>query len=522
VGSKPVCLFVALLLLCLLLVLLSPLVCCRCVESSPGGDVIVTYVRGPPFLANHAPLLKIVDSSGARVDGVIVNLFAVMPGAELKYVGGAGASGDTLLIPPQALLKVLRDVIPAWRGRLGSLRGFEFSLLAFINILRRAGNGTYLTYPYVTTIPINPLKMVNGYALNSITIKVNTKSLKPSAISSLTHINKEVVTQLTSNEQNIIGPKCVTLRGRPEDITYCVEWRLEKEYAHLENTLIPIMALRIPYGYYTNPQAVYEADLLFSLREKSLAYLKVYAGIKLSSETQISYESTEKFTDFSFLYYTHFYNKRWALKKPSFMDDAVIVVGFKGSATLGLFREYDAFCENDVPWCPEQDYVPTSTTANITLMSINVVYDGSRWVAAGYGYGVDDVIGDGVGWEKYWNLARTHAYPEKTVAGLDNVTYFYESYENSESFVGIDLVALISMVLKNPETASYFPVDAGIGFGAKSTSARVFLASVWNADQYSDYCVYITSYVSRDEVQIDGVSTHLRLMLFDVEDYSPW
>ncbi len=99
-SSKPVCSLIALLLLCLLLVLLSPLVCCRCVESSSGGDVVVTYACGPPLLVNHAPLLKIVDSSGARVDGVIVNLFAVMPGAELEYVGGAGASGDTLLIPP--------------------------------------------------------------------------------------------------------------------------------------------------------------------------------------------------------------------------------------------------------------------------------------------------------------------------------------------------------------------------------------------------------------------------------------
>ncbi len=404
---------------------------------------------------------------------------------------------------------------------MGSLCGFEFSLLAFINILRRAGNGTYLTYPYVTTIPINPLKMVNGYALNSITIKVNTKSLKPSAVS-LTHTNKDVIAQPTSNKQNIIGPKCVTLHGRPEDFTYCVEWRLEREYAHLENTLIPIMALRIPYGYYTNPQAVDYVYLLFNLREKSLTYFKVYAGIKLSDSTQVSYESVETFKNFYFMYDKDFFNRRWSPNKPSFMDDAVIVVGFKGSATLGLFREYDAFCENDVPWCPEQDYVPTSTTANITLMSINVVYDGSQWVAAGYGYGVDDVVGDGVGWEKYWNLARTHAYPGNTVAGQGEATYYCQGKIDAKVFLGVDLIALISMVLGDREVISHFPIDAGIGFGVREAATQIVIVHIRNIQWYSDYYVHITSYVSRDEVYVDGVSTHLKLMLFDVEDYSPW
>lgn len=522
------CLIIALLMACLLAALLSPIISNRYVEAFPGEGVTVTYVRNPPFLSSRLPLLRVKDLSGHRIDGVIINLFAVMPNARVRYVGSAGNLGNTLILPQRYVVKFTKEIIPAWRGKLGSIEGFETSLIAFINIIRKTGSGDYVSYPYVTTIPLNPSALSKGYTMNSITITINTKSIKPTRIK-VTNTPKPISTNATTrpqtslnlSPQNTIGPNCVPLHGRPENFVYCVEWRLEKEYAHLENTLIPIIALRIPYGYYTDPQAVFEISLSFNFQERTSAYFKVYAGIKLSNAFQISYESVETLEDFSFTYYKHFFNSRWSREKPSFTDDATIVVGFKGSATLGLFREYDAFCENDEPWCPEEDYVPTDTTANATLMDINVRYDGQRWTAP-YSYSIDDVVGDGAGWDKYWDLTKEHAQPGETASGTGEATYFYSSSANTENYVGVDIADLVAMIVKDPKLPSYFPVDAGIGFGVKEAHTETIIADVCNEVKYSDYFVSLTSYVSRDEVCIDGTYAHLKLMLFDTEDYSPW
>jgi len=524
------CLVTALLITCLLATLLSPLISDRYVEAFPGEGVTVTYIRNPAFLASNLPLIRVEDLSGGRIDAVIINLFAVMPNAKVRFIGSAGSSGSTLLIPRQVITKFTEEAIPAWRNKLGSIKGFKTSLLAFINIIRKTSSGNYVTYPYVTTIPLNPSILSKGYTLNSITITLNTKSVKPSVIKPanlprVANTNVAVRPKTNLNLQstlNTLGPNCVLVYGRPENFVYCVEWRLEKEYAHLEDTLIPVMALRIPYGYYTDPRAIFNTYLSFDFQESTSAYFKLYAGIKLSNALQVSYESVETLEDFSFTYDKEFFNSRWTAEKPSFTDDALIIVGFKGSATLGLFREYEALCNSGSRQCPEDDYVPTDTTANITLMDIDVMYDGQHWVATTYDYNIDDTVGNGKGWDQFWSFAMEHAQPEGTSAGVGEATYRYLGNTNNEVYIAIDIADLIAMLVKNPKLSSCFPVNAGISLGAKSTSIEIAKVHVLNENQYLDYYIYIDSYKSRDEVYIDGTHTHLKLMLFDVEDYSPW
>jgi len=514
-GQRLACLALALLLAGVLAYMLGPVAIDRCVESFSGGEVIISYVRGPNPLTGNLPVIQVADASGNSVDALVINVFAIMPHTNVRYLGAVGSDGDAVIVLHDIVSKLNNEVIPAWGNELKHLGGFEASLLLFIDVIRELSNGTYAAYPQVKAVPLNLQLLSKGYRLNSITIKINTSAIKPSIIALNT-----TTPHIKSASLNITNQGCVVLHNGSGNLVYCAEWKLQRECAHLENTLIPVIVLRIPRGRFTDPQRIFEVQSFLILEGVSPTRLGMHAGIRLSNAPQDSYESIEVFTNFSFTYMSSFFNRRWTSERVQFTDDAIIVVGFKGSIALDSFRKYDALCKGSELRCPEGKYSPTDTIANITLTTINVTYDGLRWVVA-LGYDIDDTVGDGKGWDRYWSLAKEHARLGGTSAGVGEATYFYRGNANNENYVGIDVADLVTMITGNHELSSYFPIDAGIGFGSKDTSAQIVNVHVRNENQYSDYYVCIDSYVSRDEVYIDGTYTHLKLMLFDVEDYPP-
>jgi len=242
--------------------------------------------------------------------------------------------------------------------------------------------------------------------------------------------------------------------------------------------------------------------------------LEIHAGIRLSNASQDSYETIETLTNFSFSYMCNFFNRRWTSERVQFTDDAIIAVGFKGSIALDSFRRYYALCKGSEPWCPEEKYLPTNAVANITLTIINVTYDGLHWVVA-FGYDIDDTVGDGKGWDRYWSLAEKHMEPGEISSRKGSATY--EFTECLEDCIGVDVADLVSMIVGDSKLSTGFPTYVGIDVTQTGKLACLILINV--ADHNDSNQVRLTLHVSRSNVLIDGASARLRLMMVDVEDY---
>ncbi|GEM_PF-3911278 len=76
---------------------------------------MTSYTHGSKPLTDNLPVIQVTDASGNSVGSLIINVFAVMPHANVKYLG---ASVTTYLIgpslPPPAIeeLKAINHYVP--------------------------------------------------------------------------------------------------------------------------------------------------------------------------------------------------------------------------------------------------------------------------------------------------------------------------------------------------------------------------------------------------------------------------
>jgi len=499
------------------------------VDSFPREGVTVKYMlvnpSMPAFLAGlPRPTLTVVDEGGRRVAGVLISMYSALPKAKLAFLGRLSGRGNALELGT-GLITGLRDrVVPAWRPVLGGVEGFRASVLAFIDVLVPAGSGRFDVYSFVKTIPINLGLVSAGYGIASIRVTVNTAAVKPTEVLDLSKVEVRVASA-GSWSQHSLGAEeagdCLSICADAICVCYCTAWKLEKTYVHVEDKLMPIVMVRVPQKYYTTPQAVSTIYESFSFSDREVSWFKVFAAAKVTGNPHVELMDWESYTKFNFFYSKTFYNSRWINDKPSFRNDAIVAIGLKGSATLGEFRRYEAVCE--CSFCSDSDYHPTDTTANLTLIDISARYTGDGWEASGYGYVIDDTLGDGKGLEKLWNLMVTHSEIADSKGGANEVRYEFQGYANNEVDMGVDVLDLLSFFVggKVGELAKYFPVNAGIGWGTSEEVSNHVEIYVKNYYECSGYYIFLTSYVSKDKVFLNGDGVKLKLMYFNADIYPP-
>jgi len=362
------------------------------------------------------PRIYVTDLAGRSIVGIVVNVFGGMPGARLTYLGRVAGNGNSASLTSNIMRKVGTDILPKWRSTLGSTQGVKTALLTFIDVLIPAKNGEFEVYSFVRTIPINLGLLSRGYRIVSIKVTVDTAAVEPAEVISAGNVstgaNAGKVPKAALNTLNTegaeIGKKCETLFcGRFTCVCYCSKWVLERTYAHIEDKLIPpIVMARWARKYHTAPQAMLLADLAFAFNDTVMNWFRIYASVKIAGSPHVTLLQWESFTNrFDFSYAKAFFNSRWVNRAPSFRDDAIVTIGFIGSATLGEFRKYEAYCYCGLTnsECSSNDYRATDVTANITIMDISLRKSGDEWVGT-YGYLIDNNLNDGKGLQKLWAL----------------------------------------------------------------------------------------------------------------------
>ncbi len=507
--------------------LLSNLIVSYSTDELPGEGVTVKYVSVNPAVPSFIvrlpePRIHVTDLAGKRIAGIIVNVFAGMPRARVKYLGRVAGRGDSAALTPTVLGRFRASVVPEWRSALGSTRGFKAALLTFIDVLIPAGRNSFKVYSFVKTVPVNLGLISAGYRIASIDVTVNTAAVKPTEVLNMSRVKTTSTAPISRQGLSAEGPSdCISFCADLACSCFCTEWRLEKTYAHIENKLIPIVAVKISRGYYTTPQTVSMVFESFSFKDTEVSWFKLYAAAKITGNPHVELMDWESYTKFNFFYSKAFYNSRWINEKPSFRDDAIVAIGFAGSATLGEFRKYEATCE--CSFCSESDYHPTDTTANITFIDISAKYTGSTWEAASYGYIIDDVLGDGNGFEKFWNLMISHSEIADSKSGTGEVRYQFQGYINNEVDMGVDVVGLLSFFVEESASklAKHFPVDAGIGWGVGEKIVNNVEIYVQNHYEYNNYYMFLTNYECKDKVFIGNDEVQLKLMYFNINVYPP-
>ena len=513
------------------------------VNAFPSEGVEVKYLPpNPPlwrfFAGLPQPKIVVIDASGKQIAGVIINFYAPKPRAELMYIGSLASRGSAIALPLSFTQILENRLAPAWKRVLGSVEGFRVGIIAFIDVLTPSKKG-FNVYTFVKSIPIRLDYVAKGYRIASITIRIDTSKAKPVEVIEKSKAMKIASTcRKSSYLKNIelrnlastpseIGKNCVVLFcGFLTCTCYCSKWVLEKTYAHIENALIPVVMARWAKKSGSEPQAISVVSLGFTFSESSLSWLRIYASVKVPGSNEVHMLEWKSFEGgFDFRYGMTFYNKRhspWAASlRSSFLDDAIVAVGFYGSATLAEFRKYEAYCFCGLlkDECSASDYKPTDVTANMTIMDINVKKENGVWVGE-YDFEVDDVLGDGKGLEVYWNLAMEHAEPIRVVGNVRHLYYELPSVKVKESEMGIDIADLILFFLKGKGVSKVikdFPIDAGIEWESKTTS--VSTATIFVDAPFGRHYVAATIYESRDKVFINGKNVPLELAYFDVGVY---
>ncbi len=514
------------------------------VNAFPSEGVEVKYLPpNPPlwrfFAGLPQPKIVVIDASGKQIAGVIINFYAPKPRAELMYIGSLASRGSAIALPLSFTQILENRLAPAWKRVLGSVEGFRVGIIAFIDVLTPSKKG-FNVYTFVKSIPIRLDYVAKGYRIASITIRIDTSKAKPVEVIEKSKAMKIASTcRKSSYLKNIelrnlastpseIGKNCVVLFcGFLTCTCYCSKWVLEKTYAHIENALIPVVMARWARKYYTTPQAVGYVYLLFNFSEDTVKWFRVYASVKMSGSGKvymIEWQSYHKDFDFSFA--QGFPNGRWwpSNDKSVFHDDAIVAIGFRGSATLAEFRKYEAYCycgllKNE---CSASDYKPTDVTANMTIMDINTKKENGVWKGE-YDFEVDDVLGDGKGLEVLWNLAISHAEQMGVISSKGELDYNYAGLSKSEIDMGIDIVDLVLMFLKakgmSSNAISDFPINVGLSWGEEITRKDIIVLHVKSI--YNDYYIFATMFKSKDKVYINNQNIPTRLMYFDIDVYPP-
>ena len=508
-------------------------------DKYPSEGITVKYTSSNPAIPSYIigspePRVRVVDLAGRSIAGVVVNVFAGMPGARIAYLGRVAGDGGSAVLTPSILRRIRTYLIPTWRSVLGSVQGFKDSLLIFIDVLTPAKGGGFKVYSFVRTVPINLGLLSSGFKVMSIEVTVNTSAVKPVEVLGTGNLSVRPATvraggavSTVKTEGMEVGKKCVTLFcGELTCTCYCSKWVLERTYAHIENKLIPVVMARWARKYYTAPQAMFFTTLAFGFNDTVMNWFKIYASAKIAGSPHVALLQWESFTNkFDFSYAKTFFNSRWVSREPNFKDDAVVAIGFTGSATLGEFRKYEAYCYCGLtkPECSDSDYRATNVTANITVMDISVRKSGGRWVGT-YGYLIDDDLSDGKGLQGLWGLVMRHSKPAGMKAGVGGVWYLYMGSKTSEIDMGIDVGDVAAWFITGgaAKVASWirdFPLDVGIDWGVKEVvNGAIFLNSI---SYYSNYSMFLTTYESRDKVYLGNEGVPLRLMYFDIDLYPP-
>jgi len=510
------------------------------IDEIRGEGVTVKYASVNPAIPSFivrlpGPRIYVTDLAGRKIAGIIVNIFAGMPRARITYLGRVAGDGSSATLTPNILRKVRTSIMPEWRSALGNIQGFKTALLTFIDVLVPTKSNKFEVYSFVKTVPVNLGLLDAGYRIMTIKIVVNTAVAKPTEVvgannaGTCTNVRgtTKAVSPAIKTEGTEIQEGCEKIFcGKLTCTCYCSKWVLERTYAHIENKLIPIMMARWAQKYYTTPQAMFLADLAFAFNDTVMNWFKIYASAKIAGSPHVTLLQWESFTNkFDFSYAKAFFNSRWTSRGPSFKDDAIVAIGFVGSATLGEFRKYEASCYCGITnsECSSSDYRATSVTANITVMDISLRKSGDKWVGT-YGYLIDDNLNDGKGLQKLWALVMGHSKSLSLKTGTGEVRYFYTGSKTSEIDMGVDVGDIVTWFItegtaKTPAWVKDFPLDAGIDWGMRETiNGAIFLHAI---SYYSDYYVFLSTYKSRDKVYLGNDEVPIKLMYFDIDIYPP-
>jgi len=496
-----------------------------------GGGVTIVYASVNPSIPSFLvglpkPKIYVTDAAGRRVEGVIINLFAGLPNAEVRYLGSTAGNGGSAPLTPAILSRVRSAITPEWRSALNGLRGFKTALLAFVDVLVPAGGNALKVYSFVKTIPLNLWALYTGYRLTAVKIVVNTSAAKP--LETLRPAKpaggagvapKEV---LGSRYSSILNNCVIRFCTKSGCEIYCSKWVLERAYAHLTDRLIPIVMVRWARGYDTLPEYMLSAALAFRFSANTLDWLKIYASAKIVGEPHTLMLQWEFFKNNFYISYARtFINKRWLKSSVSnpgavlFRDDAIVAIGTYGSVLLGMYRKYVAsgFC--GLGSCSK--YRPTDVTANITILDLNLRKSGGEWVGK-CNYTIDDNLSDGKGLQSLWALAMRHSRPAGLEVGKGNVGYTYVVIHSSGIDLGIDVGDLAALAGGSPTKAlrwlKDFPVYVGVEWesGININGAIIVAAATASSELY----MFMTNYTCKDRVCVGSECLPLKTAYYDI------
>ena len=516
----------------ILIALLNNLAVSYSIDVSPSG-VSVKYVRVNPLVPHFMvrvpkPRIRVTDAAGKQIAGVIVNIFAGLPQASVTYLGSVSGERGSALLPPEILSKVRHLLTLKWRSALGSVSGFKTSLLAFIDVLVPAGKGAFRVYSFVKAIPVNLWMLAQGYRIAAIKVTVNTAEVKPTVVklSSPAPLGKGggegAVSGGVESTYSEVGSSCYLVRVLKGTLVYyCSKWVLEKTYAHITNKLIPIVMARIS----AFPQALGSISMFFHFSDSTLSWFKIYMSVKVWGSAHVTLQPWQLFKDnFNFGYSMVFANSMWSSDKPSFKGNAILGIGFYGSAFLGEFRRYEA-----IRYCTYGEcvgaYHPTSVTANITLFDINAVKEGGTWKGR-YGYVVVNNPSMNAGLGRFWELMMSHSTAGVKVCGRSYAQYYYDGINGNGVDMGVDLLDFLALFMPHDEFSKVsegFPLDVGISWGCKNTlkSAILIFAKTYFGNYFKNYYVLLRGRVLNGVLYVGSSPVKLEAMYFNIYAYPP-
>ncbi len=512
--------------------------CNKLVEAFPSEGVDIAYVKIQSMsIGSIKPKIIIRCSNCKRFIGVIINAFIAAPNANVLSLGNFGGLGNEIVIPERIIEYIRSHVIPLWYRELGGLKGIKVALLVLIDVVVPRSSRVFEVYSFVKTVPTNLWLLKNGYTIGSISITVDTSRVKPIEIIDLNKVRaiaKASKCESTSRKQlsNIIklanteiDNGCIPLFcGIVSCPCYCSKWVLEKEYAHIKNHLIPVVMARWVKGYV---QAIYTAHLSFTFNDTKINSFRIYAAIKIAGFSGIAMHEWKSISGLYFDYGKIFHNVRWdPHARTTFKDDAIVAIGFNGSAMLGEFRKYEAYCFCGLisDRCSDSDYYPTDTTANITIMDIKLRKGSDGYWRGYYSKSIDDIIGDGKGLESLWKLMMEHSKVIGYKEGINEVRKSISGTKIDLIDVGISIRDIVLWIvskgeLRVPSWAKEFPSDVGIDCvqGDIVTSHIEIQADTAKpSSANTNYDLYLVYYGSKDKVYIGNKEISLKFACFDL------
>jgi len=479
----------------------------------PTKDVNIKYEKAP----NIQPSIRVKDSKIGPVK-FIINMYAGLPKAKLSYLGRIAGEGSAKIT--NRIMKVLNETAKEWIKHLKSIKEFRVGTLLFIDIPVKVNETTYLVYSVIRTVPLNLELIRKGYK-PVIDVEVDLSKHKPTRVIRLNKLKIMCSSCLLKNKTkafNVIDEGCIVLTcSEGACVCLCTKWVSEKIYGSFEDNFIPVMMVRSIYKYWTEPQTIFEAHLMFSYSDKEVSWFKIFIAFKITGQSIVELREWHAYTKFKFFYSKSFYNNRYTSQQPSFRDDMIVAIGFKGSGSVGLYRRYDSICD-----CYDCSYEPTDITANITVFDINTQWNGEQYEAE-YSYMIDDNPIDNSGFlEKYWKLAISHAELSEVKTGMGENRYLY----NGDKYKGVDLALditdiILSLMTGNPTWAEYVPIYGGIGWSYSEQISQVMYTYLNLWSDYDDYYVFFNVYRTKDKVYADDQETYLKFIYIDVDVYPP-